>query len=49
MPSLSRLPKAEQFQGAGGPETGVKQYSENRPGDQDALDPQEMKRRGLAQ
>ncbi|OGE58397.1 hypothetical protein PENARI_c001G07731 [Penicillium arizonense] len=43
-----RLPKAEHFQGDDGPETGVKQYSENRPGDQEALDPQDLKRRGLA-
>ncbi|KAJ6079140.1 hypothetical protein N7467_008893 [Penicillium canescens] len=43
-----RLPKAEHFQGADGPEYGVKQYSENRPGDQDALNLQDLKRRGLA-
>jgi hypothetical protein len=43
-----RLPKAEHFQGTGGPESSVKEDSESRPGDQDALNLQDMKRRGIA-
>ncbi|KAJ5625878.1 hypothetical protein N7510_002187 [Penicillium lagena] len=43
-----RLPQASQFQGAGGPEDNVKIESERRPGDQDTLNLQDMKRRGLA-
>ncbi|KAJ5748808.1 uncharacterized protein N7511_010504 [Penicillium nucicola] len=44
----NRLPKAEHFLGAGGPETSVKEDSESRPGDQDTLNLQDMKRRGIA-
>ncbi|KAJ5586949.1 uncharacterized protein N7459_002714 [Penicillium hispanicum] len=42
-----RLPNAEHFTGPGGPEDSVKIESENRPGDQDALNIQDMKRRGI--
>ncbi|KAJ5157227.1 uncharacterized protein N7482_008327 [Penicillium canariense] len=43
-----RLPKAEHFQGPGGPEDKIKIDSENRPGDPDTLNLQDMKRRGIA-
>ena len=43
-----RLPEAKDFQGPGGPEDKVKIESENRPGDDDTLNLQEMKRKGLA-
>ncbi|KAJ6036517.1 hypothetical protein N7540_000796 [Penicillium herquei] len=43
-----RLPTAGQFKGTGGPEDNVKIDSENRPGDQDALNLQDMKKRGIA-
>ncbi|KAJ5929166.1 hypothetical protein N7454_007014 [Penicillium verhagenii] len=43
-----RLPQAGQFNGSGGPEDNVKIDSENRPGDQDALNLQDMKQRGIA-
>lgn len=43
-----RLPNAGQFKGTGGPEDSVKIDSENRPGDQDALNLQDMKKRGIA-
>ncbi|CAL5867611.1 uncharacterized protein PFLUO_LOCUS1830 [Penicillium psychrofluorescens] len=43
-----RLPHADQFQGDGGPEDKVKLESERRPGDQDTLNLQDMKREGLA-
>ncbi|KAJ5278947.1 hypothetical protein N7478_004319 [Penicillium angulare] len=44
-----RLPTAGQFNGTGGPEDNVKIDSENRPGDQDALNLQDMKRRGVVE
>lgn len=44
----TRLPHADQFQGDGGPEDKVKLESERRPGDQDTLNLQDMKREGLA-
>lgn len=43
-----RLPTAGQFQGEGGPETDIKIHSESHPGDQDTLNLQEMKKKGLA-
>lgn len=43
-----RLPTAEQFKGEGGPETDIKVQSEARPGDQDTLNLQDMKKRGIA-
>ncbi|KAJ5084639.1 hypothetical protein NUU61_009218 [Penicillium alfredii] len=43
-----RLPEAKDFQGPGGPEDNVKVESENRPGDQDTLNLQDMKNRGIA-
>lgn len=46
--SSYRLPTAGQFQGQGGPETDIKIQAENRPGDQDTLNLQEMKKKGLA-
>lgn len=45
--SPSRLPRAEHFQGTGGPEDNVRIESANRGGDQDTLDIQDMKRHGL--
>lgn len=47
--SYDRLPTAAQFQGKGGPEDKVNIESENRPGDQDTLNLQDLKRRGVAQ
>ncbi|KAJ5636595.1 uncharacterized protein N7484_009908 [Penicillium longicatenatum] len=44
-----RLPKAEHFKGPGGPEDNIKIDSENRPGDQDTLNLQGMKQRGIAE
>ncbi|KAJ6005501.1 hypothetical protein N7451_003445 [Penicillium sp. IBT 35674x] len=44
-----RLPKAEHFKGPGGPEDKIKIDSEQRPGDQDTLNLQEMKQRGIAE
>ncbi|KAF3394579.1 hypothetical protein F1880_005138 [Penicillium rolfsii] len=43
-----RLATAAQYQGPGGPEDKIKLESENRPGDQDTIDVQTMKRRGIA-
>ncbi|GCB22117.1 hypothetical protein AAWM_05002 [Aspergillus awamori] len=43
-----RLAKAGQFTGPGGPEDKVKLESERRPGDQDTLGIQDLKREGLA-
>ncbi|KEY77157.1 hypothetical protein BA78_7591 [Aspergillus fumigatus] len=43
-----RISKAGQFQGSGGPEDKVKIESQRRPGDDDVLNLQEMKREGLA-
>ncbi|KAJ5818436.1 hypothetical protein N7474_004027 [Penicillium riverlandense] len=43
-----RLAHAEEYQGPGGPEDKVKIESERRPGDQDTLNLQDMKRSGLA-
>lgn len=45
---LSRLAKAGQYNGPGGPEDKVKLESERRPGDQDTLGIQDLKREGLA-
>ncbi|EAW08369.1 uncharacterized protein ACLA_031020 [Aspergillus clavatus NRRL 1] len=42
-----RISKAGQFQGAGGPEDKVKIESERRPGDDNTLNLQDMKREGL--
>lgn len=42
-----RLPRAAHFQGTGGPEDNVRIESENRGGDQDTLDIQDMKRHGI--
>ncbi|PYI13914.1 hypothetical protein BO86DRAFT_455029 [Aspergillus japonicus CBS 114.51] len=44
-----RLAPAEAFEGPGGPEDKVKLDSERRPGDQDTLDIQDLKRAGLAE
>ncbi|KAF7719878.1 Uncharacterized protein PECH_000942 [Penicillium ucsense] len=44
-----RLAKGEQYLGEGGPETNIKKDSESRPGDQDTLNLQEMKQRGIAE
>lgn len=46
---MIRLPKAEHFKGAGGPEDDIKINSEQRPGDQDTLNLQDMKKRGIAE
>lgn len=43
-----RLAPAGEYQGKGGPEDKVKLQSENRPGDQDTLNLQDMKREGIA-
>lgn len=43
-----RLAPAGEYQGEGGPEDKVKLQSENRPGDQDTLNLQDMKREGIA-
>ncbi|KAJ6102140.1 hypothetical protein N7486_004567 [Penicillium sp. IBT 16267x] len=43
-----RLPNAGHFNGPGGPEDKIKIESENRPGDDDTLTLQDMKRKGLA-
>ncbi|KAE8152146.1 hypothetical protein BDV25DRAFT_151647 [Aspergillus avenaceus] len=47
--SRGRLAPAGEFEGYGGPEDKVKLDSERRPGDQDALNIQDLKRQGLAQ
>lgn len=44
----TRLPKAGEFEGKGGPETKVKMESERRPGDDDTLNLQDMKRENIA-
>lgn len=46
---MIRLPKAEHFKGPGGPEDNIKIDSEQRPGDQDTLNLQGMKQRGIAE
>lgn len=43
------LAKAEQYLGEGGPESNIKKESESRPGDQDTLNLQGMKQRGIAE
>lgn len=42
-----RLPKADEFEGRGGPEDKVKIESERRPGDDDAFNQQEMHQKRL--
>ncbi|GFF32909.1 hypothetical protein IFM58399_03361 [Aspergillus lentulus] len=42
-----RISKASQFEESGGPEDKVRIESQRRPGDDDALNLQEMKREGL--
>ncbi|KAL5359614.1 hypothetical protein BJX96DRAFT_174501 [Aspergillus floccosus] len=42
-----RLARAEDFEGPGGPEDKVKLDSERRPGDQDTLNTQDLKREGI--
>ncbi|OQE21038.1 hypothetical protein PENSTE_c012G01597 [Penicillium steckii] len=44
-----RLPNADQFKGKGGPEDNVKMESEQRPGDQEVPNLQDLKRRGVAE
>jgi hypothetical protein len=44
-----RLPNAGQFNGTGGPEDDIKIQSQNRGGDQEVPDLQDLKRRGVAQ
>lgn len=46
---VSRLPQAKHFQGRGGPEDNVKIESEQRPGDQEVPNLQDLNRRGVAQ
>lgn len=46
--SFRRLPTAGQFKGTGGPEDDIKIQSENRGGDQEVPDLQDLKRRGVA-
>lgn len=43
-----RLATGEQYLGPGGPEDKIKKESEYRPGDQDTINVQTMKRRGIA-
>ncbi|KAI9045681.1 uncharacterized protein KD926_006982 [Aspergillus affinis] len=43
-----RLAQAGEYEGKGGPEDKVKIQSERRPGDQDTLNLQDMKREGIA-
>ncbi|KAJ5179512.1 hypothetical protein N7492_002722 [Penicillium capsulatum] len=43
-----RLPEAKHFTGVGGPEDSIKQESENRGGDQDVPNLQDLKRRDVA-
>ena len=47
--ALNRLAPAGEYEGPGGPEDKVKIESERRPGDQDTLNLQDMKREGIAQ
>jgi len=46
---LHSLPNADQFKGKGGPEDNVKIESEQRPGDQEVPNLQDLKRRGVAE
>jgi hypothetical protein len=43
-----RLATGEQYLGEGGPEDKIKIKSQYRPGDQDSINVQTMKRRGIA-
>lgn len=43
-----RLATGEQYLGEGGPEDKIKMESQYRPGDQDGINVQTMKRRGIA-
>ncbi|OQD59945.1 hypothetical protein PENPOL_c039G02606 [Penicillium polonicum] len=45
----NRLPKAGQFKGTGGPENDVKVQAENRGGDQEVPNLQDLKRHGVGQ
>lgn len=46
---VSRLPQAQHFQGEGGPEDKIKMESEQRPGDEEVPNLQDLKRHGVAQ
>ncbi|KAB8236315.1 hypothetical protein ETB97_008366 [Aspergillus alliaceus] len=46
--SRGRLAPAGDYEGVGGPEDKVKLESERRPGDQDTLNLQDLKRQGLS-
>ena len=45
---IIRLAPAGEYEGTGGPEDKVKVESERRPGDQDTLNLQDLKNKGLA-
>lgn len=48
MLSITRLAPASEYEGTGGPEDKVKLESERRPGDQDTLNIQDLKTKGLS-